>query len=277
MMKRIDSHQHFWRYEVEQYPWISDSMLDLKQDRLPQHLQPLLQQFNFDGSIVVQARQSLSENQFLLTLSESNPWILGIIGWLNLCDKDIEEQIIELKSHNIIKGYRHLIQDEANPDDFMKLKAFNHGVDVVLNQGLVYEVLIHDVNLTAATQFCAEHDQGILVLDHVGKPNISQSTPQEWEKKIRPLANLTHVACKLSGLITEVGANWTAAQIEPFIDIALNTFGPDRLLFGSDWPVCLLAGEYSQVYQLIEKNINHLSPSEQAAIWGNNASRVYNL
>lgn len=277
MMKRIDSHQHFWRYEVEQYPWISDSMLDLKQDRLPQHLQPLLQQFNFDGSIVVQARQSLSENQFLLTLSESNPWILGIIGWLNLCDKDIEEQIIELKSHNIIKGYRHLIQDEANPADFMKLKAFNHGVDVVLNQGLVYEVLIHDINLTAATQFCAEHDQGILVLDHVGKPNISQSTPQEWKKKIRPLANLTHVACKLSGLITEVGANWTAAQIEPFIDIALNTFGPDRLLFGSDWPVCLLAGEYSQVYQLIEKNINHLSPSEQAAIWGNNASRVYNL
>lgn len=276
-MKKIDSHQHFWRYEVEQYPWINDSMPNLKQDRLPRHLQPLLQQFNFDGSIVVQARQSLTENQFLLSLAESNPWILGVIGWLNLCDKNIEEQIIQWKTHNIIKGYRHLIQDETDPDDFMALKAFNHGVDVVLNQGLVYEVLIHDKNLSAATQFCARHDQAILVLDHVGKPNITHSSPQEWEKKIRPLANLQHVYCKLSGLITEVGTNWTESQIKPYIEIALNVFGPNRLLFGSDWPVCLLAGEYSQVYQLIEKTINHLSSSEQAAIWGNNASRVYNL
>lgn len=276
-MKKIDSHQHFWRYEVAQYPWINDNMPNLKQDRLPKHLQPLLQQFDFDGSIVVQARQSSAENDFLINLAKSNPWILGVIGWLNLCDENVDEQISEWQANDIMKGYRHLIQDEANPDDFMALKAFNRGVDAVLNQGLVYEVLIHDVNLAAATQFCAQHDQGILVLDHVGKPNINQSTPKEWEKKIRPLADLTHVACKLSGLITEVGPNWSATQIEPFIDIALNIFGPNRLLFGSDWPVCLLAGEYSQVYQLIENNINHLSPSEQAAIWGNNASRIYNL
>lgn len=276
-MKKIDTHQHYWRYDPQEYSWISNDMVELKQDRLPQDSKFHLEQHDITGCIAVQARQSELENQFLLDLAEKNSQILGVIGWVNLCSKDAASSLATYQHNCLMKGYRHLIQDEINPDEFFLNMQFNQHVDLILKQNKVYEVLIHAKSLPAAIQFCHKHDQALLVLDHLGKPNIATGTPQDWKKQIAPLASQQHVVCKLSGLITEAGKNWQAIQIAPYIDIALEIFGPQRLMFGSDWPVCLLAGEYSQVYQLIEKTISKLSIDEQSAIWAENAKKVYRL
>lgn len=277
MMKKIDTHQHYWRYDPHEYSWITDDMVELKQDRLPQDSKFHLEQHCITGCIAVQARQSERENQFLIDLAENNKQIVGIIGWVNLSDKSGAASLEKWQHNYLMKGYRHLIQDEGDPEQFFLNTQFNQHVDLILKQNKVYEVLIHAKSLPAAIQFCHKHDQGLLVLDHLGKPNIATGDPQEWKKQIAPLASQQHVVCKLSGLITEAGKNWQATQIAPYLDIALEIFGPQRLMFGSDWPVCLLAGEYSQVYQLIENTINQLSVDEQSAIWGENAKKVYRL
>lgn len=276
-MKKIDTHQHYWLYETNDYSWISDDMLELKQDRLPEHIAPCLALHNIDGCIAVQARQCEQENQFLLSLAEKNTQILGVIGWVDLTSSQGERALENWNQYPLMKGYRHLIQDEVDPDAFFLNPNFNRNVDLILNQKKIYEILIHEKNLSSAIQFCKKHDHASLVLDHLGKPNIAKSTPKEWRKKIAPLATQEHVVCKLSGLITEAGENWHAKQIEPFIDIALEIFGPKRLMFGSDWPVCLLAGKYLQVHQLIEQTIKLLSHNEQADFWAGNAQRTYKL
>ncbi|WP_392558210.1 amidohydrolase family protein [Orbus mooreae] len=276
-MKKIDTHQHYWHYDSHNYPWIDEQMIELKQNRLPQDSIDYLKQHNITGCIAVQARQSELENQFLLNLAENNHQILGIIGWLDLCQSKATQPLEKWQDNLVMKGYRHLIQDEADPDGFFLNTTFNKHVDLILKQNKVYEVLIHAKNLPSAIQFFYKHDHSIMVLDHLGKPNIAHGNAQEWKKQIAPLVNQKHVVAKLSGLITEAGKNWQSNQIEPYIDIALEVFGPERLMFGSDWPVCLLAGNYSQVYNLIETTINKLSSNEQAAIWGENAKKVYRL
>lgn len=274
---RIDAHQHFWQYQSKDYPWITEDMPALKKDCLPKDLLPLLEQYAIDGCIAVQARANIAENQFLVSLAEQYPWILGIVGWLDLCATDVSEKLAQYNENKMIKGYRHLVQDEANPSLFLENKAFNQGVAAVLQQNKVYEVLIHSKDLMAASHFCARHDNHILVLDHLGKPNITKESATEWAAHLKPLAKQAHVYCKLSGIITEAGNQWTEEQIFPFIEQALLLFGAERLMFGSDWPVCLLAGQYQQVYQLIEKAILKLSKDEQQAIWGGNACQVYQL
>ncbi|WP_434777421.1 amidohydrolase family protein [Neisseria sp. Ec49-e6-T10] len=276
-IKRVDAHQHFWVYQDRDYSWITDEMPALKQDRLPNDLYPLLQKHGFDGCIAVQARQTNEETAFLTQLAQQNPWILGVIGWLDLRSPSLEKELEQWQAYSIIKGYRHIVQDEPKPAEFLADPAFNRGVDIVLNQNKIYEVLIHAKDLAAATDFCRRHDQAILVLDHVGKPNIGHESAKDWQKRLQPLAQQKHVYCKLSGLITEAGNHWQQIDILPYIEVALELFGPNRLMFGSDWPVCLLSGQYAQVYSLVEQAMNNLTQDEQNAIWGMNAKKVYQL
>lgn len=276
-ISRIDAHQHFWLYEPSEYSWISPEMLVLQQDFLPNKLNPLLKQHNFDGSIVVQARQTETETQFLIKLAQNHPEILAVIGWINLCSDNLQENLDKWQDYAKLKGYRHLVQDEYHPAEFLASHAFNRGVKQVLKQNKIYEILIHSHHLVDAARFCAKHDSTPLVLDHLGKPNIKQTSAKEWSKSLKLLSDQPHVFCKLSGLITEAGQGWSKEQLIPYIDVALECFGTERLMFGSDWPVCLLAGQYSDVYQLIEQSLKTLSVAEQNAIWGKNAIKVYRL
>ena len=274
---RIDAHQHFWRYQPQAYGWISDRMDVLQRDFLPGDLLPLLQQQRIDGCIAVQARQSLDETQSLLAMADANPFILGVVGWLPLTSPALADVLAPLQDRPALRGVRHLVQDEPDPAAWLQQPALAGGMELIQSRGYVYELLVTHRHLAEATTFASRYDDHWLVLDHLGKLDIA-SGAVHWARQIAPLAALPHVACKLSGLITEApGFRWTPALLRPFIDAALEAFGPDRLLAGSDWPVCLLAGEYAQVTELCEHALTALSDAERAAILGGNACRFYGL
>jgi Predicted metal-dependent hydrolase of the TIM-barrel fold len=274
---RIDAHQHFWRYRPQDYGWIDDSMPDLKRDFLPEHLEPLLRGHGFDGSVAVQARMVEEETDSLLALARADSSVLAVVGWTDLRAPDVDRRLDARAGEPLLKGYRHQVQDEPSPSAFLDDPAFNRGVEAVLRRGLVYEVLIHARELEAATRLCARHE-GALVLDHLGKPDVRRESARDWGARLRPLARLPHVRCKLSGLITEAAWKaWTGAQLVPYMETALELFGPKRLLFGSDWPVCLLSGTYGDVYGLAETALAGLSEHERALVWGGNAASVYNI
>jgi L-fuconolactonase len=275
---RLDAHQHFWRYRAQDYPWIDERHGALRRDFSPHDLKPLLDQHGIAGCIAVQARQSLDETDTLLALAEQHPWIVGVVGWVDLRAPDLERQLEQRAESEKLVGIRHLIQDEPSPSLFMQDPAFARGVRLLQARGLTYDLLIKDADLHAATDFCKRHDEHQLVLDHLGKPDLSQEDPIAWADRIAPLAALPHVSCKLSGLITEADwQQWRPVELLPYVYLALELFGPQRLMFGSDWPVCQLAGTYSDVHRLFESALRELSADEQAAIRGGNAIRLYGL
>jgi L-fuconolactonase len=249
----------------------------LQQDFGPKQLEPLLQQQGFDGALVVQARQCEQETQTLLTLAQQSRGVCGVVGWLDITAPQLPQWLEEWRQQPLLRGWRHLVQDEPQPDAWLVRSEVQRGMQALQRQGYVYDILVTHRHLAAAAQFAAEHDDYWLVLDHLGKPDIALGA-EHWAQQIKPLAALPHVVCKLSGLITEApGGHWQASQLLPFFEAALEAFGPQRLMFGSDWPVCLLAGDYGQVYQLNEQAIATLSPSQQAEIWGGTACRIYGL
>ncbi|TWI58631.1 L-fuconolactonase [Pseudomonas duriflava] len=275
---RIDAHQHFWRYVPDHYRWIDDSMLVLKRDYLPNDLKPLLKAHQISGCIAVQARQSEQETNALLALAKEHPWIAGVIGWVDVRDASLPDALDRWQDVQRLRGFRHQIQDEANPNEFLADTAFNQGVAILQTRGYLYEILIKSSSLAATYDFARRHDRQPLILDHLGKPPVTHGNFQTWAEQLAPLAALPHVHCKLSGLITEAEwATWQPDQLLPYLNQALELFGPERLLFGSDWPVCRLAGEYDQVYQLTQQALASLSASERAAIMGGNAIRLYGL
>ncbi|MDI2091167.1 amidohydrolase family protein [Commensalibacter oyaizuii] len=277
-VKRIDAHQHFWKYDPHQYLWMDHSMSILKQDYLPNQLTPILQNHKMDGSIAVQARSIPQETDFLLNLAQSTSNILGVVGWIDLRSAHLQDALAQWHHQPLLKGFRHLIQDEPAPSAFLKDTAFNQGVKTILQAGKLYEIVVHEKDLSQVIQFCKQHDNGQLVLCHLGKPDLQKSSLREWRDKIAPLATLSHVSCKVSGLITQaVWHRWDVDKLLPYINTALEIFGPKRLMFGSDWPVCLCAGTVNQVYDLIEKAITSLSTTEQHAIFGGNATRIYQI
>ncbi|MHC5226301.1 amidohydrolase family protein [Ignatzschineria sp. LJL83] len=273
---RIDSHQHYWIYDAAHYGWISNEMPKLKRNVLPQDIKATLETYRIDGVIAVQARQNLEENQFLLNLSEEYLWIKGVVGWVDIRSQELAEQL-DFYQKTKMKGFRHLIQDEHNPSAFFEDEKFNQGIEKLLASGYLYEVLCYEKDLKAAINFCKKHDNSPLIIDHLGKPSIANNNSQRWRKELKELASLPHVFCKLSGMVTEAKTNWVSEDIYPFIDHAIEVFSPDRLMFGSDWPVCQLGGTYENVYDLIETTIADLTLSEQASIMGNVACRVYKL
>ncbi len=273
----IDSHQHFWNFNQKEFDWINDEMGLIKRSFLPKDLKNTISDTNVEGVISVQARQSLQETQWLLQLASENEFIKGIIGWIPLSQNNVSELLSDLNKNPLLKGVRHVIQGEPDPR-FILGKNFNNGISQLKKFGLVYDILILSHQLTNAIQFVDQHPDQLFVLDHIAKPEIKINEIQIWEGKIKELAQRENVSCKLSGMVTEADfTNWTEDQLKPYFDVVLEAFGPGRILFGSDWPVCLVATSYKAWMDLVKKWISELSINEQEQILGKNAISIYNL
>lgn len=249
----------------------------IRRDFLPADLKPLLDAAGFQGSVAVQARQTLEETAWLLELADANAHIAGVVGWVELCSPDVHGQLEWFTKNPKLVGVRHVLQDE--PDDaFMLREDFRAGVALLNGFGLAYDLLLHPRHLPVSTKLVAEFPEQRFVLDHLAKPFIADGKISPWREDLRALAAYPNVSCKLSGMVTEAkwGA-WTAADFAPYLDAALEAFGPDRLMIGSDWPVCLLSGDYAETMGIVMEYIGRLSETEQAAILGGTCARVYRL
>jgi L-fuconolactonase len=287
---KIDSHQHYWRYASEDFPWISDAMPTLQQDCSPENIQPAMQAAGVDAVVAVQARSCADETDYLLNLAQKHPQIVGVVGWTDLCDPAVQETLQRYAHQPLLKGFRHILQDEPHLLSLMRNPHFSYGVTALQKRRLVYDVLVFDRQISGVVDFCARHDDHWLVLDHVGKPCIRDWTtksevPGRWLSSMKALASMPHVMCKISGLVTET--DWasgnglmpqdTKIMLECF-DRTLELFGPNRILFGSDWPVCQLAARYDVVHGLAQRWANNrLTALEQNAFWSGNAARCYDL
>lgn len=273
---KIDAHQHFWRYTPEEYDWISDDMGAIRRNFYPADLAPLLAAARVDGTVAVQARQLLEETMQLLEHTQRHPFIRGVVGWVPLTDPKIARLLDELRGEKKLKGVRHVLQGE--PDAFMADPAFNAGLRAVTERGLSYDLLVRAPQLPAAIALVDRHPSLPFVLDHIAKPVISGAPPAEWRRDLAELARRPNVCCKFSGLVTEVpGRSWTPELLWPYFDVVLALFGPDRLMFGSDWPVCLVATEYTRWDRFIESCVTGLAPAERKGILGDTAARFYRL
>ena len=277
MAERIDAHHHLWRYQAADYSWINDSMSVLKRDFLPQDLEKELHAEGFSGSVAVQASQTLAETTWLLELATKFPAIRGVIGWAPLASDHFAADLEHLHSQPKLKGFRHVVQDEPD-DNFILGSTFNRGVSSLKNTGLVYDILIFERHLPASIQFVDRHPGQLFVLDHIAKPTIRERLMDPWSKNIGELARRENVFCKLSGMVTEADwANWTEADLKPYVDVVLGAFGPKRLMVGSDWPVCLLASTYKKWFDVLRNLLGDLSDSELDWVFGQTARNVYRL
>ncbi len=273
---QLDSHQHFWYYDAQQYPWIPKGS-PLQRDWLPNDLAPLLARAGLDGCVAVQARQTVEESRWLLTLADHAPIIKGVVGWVGLRSDKAEEQLAELSKHPKFVGVRHVVQDE--PDvNFMLRPEFLHGVGRLQHFKLTYDILIYPKQLPAAIELVKRFPEQPFVLDHIAKPFIKDGIVSPWRELIRELARSPHVFCKVSGMITEADhANWKPSDFKPYLDVVFEAFGEDRLMFGSDWPVCLLAGSYERVFALVDDYTRQLTREARAKFFGDNAARFYGV
>lgn len=277
MAERIDAHHHLWRYQTADYGWISDAMPVLKRDFLPPDLEKELRAAGFSGSVAVQARQTLTETAWLLELAATSPAIRGVVGWGPLASDHFAADLEHLRSQPKLKGLRHVVQDEPD-DNFILGDKFNRGISTLKNTGLVYDILIFERHLPAAIQFVDRHPGQVFVLDHIAKPRIRQRLMEPWKKNITELARRENVYCKLSGMVTEADwANWAETDLQPYADVVLETFGPRRLMAGSDWPVCLLATTYTRWFEVLKNLLEKLSAAEIDRIFGQTATEVYRL
>lgn len=272
---RIDAHQHFWKYNQMDFSWIDDSMRIIKKDFLPEHLIPELTKEGFEGSIAVQARQTLQETKWLLELSNDNDFIRGVVGWVDLKSRNVNSDLLHFSKHSKFIGVRHVVHDEAD-ETFMLNKDFLKGISTLREYNLTYDFLLFPIHLPVAYQVAIKFPEQRFVLDHISKPHIKQQIFEPWEHDVKKLADLPNVYCKLSGMVTEADwVNWQAEDIVPYLDAIINAFGIDRVMIGSDWPVCLVAGSYSRVMSVVIEYINSFSTSEQNSILGNNCKRFY--
>jgi L-fuconolactonase len=273
---RVDAHQHFWFYSEEEYGWINEPMAAIRRNFLPADLFPLLAQTVIDATVAVQARQSLAETEWLLDLAEEHDWIAGVVGWAPLLSARVEETLETLATRAKLKGVRHVLQGEA--DEFMQREDFNTGVSLLRRYSLTYDLLVLERQLPAAIQFVDRHPQQPFVLDHIAKPLIAARELEPWRTHIRELARRQHVDCKLSGLVTEADFSaWTIDDLRPYVETVLEAFGPGRIIFGSDWPVCTVASSYAGWVDVVREYVLELSADEQEIIFGGNATKFYGL
>lgn len=273
----IDSHHHFWRYSPSEYGWIPDEMKMLRRDFLPQHLQREIESAGVSGVVSVQARQTLEETHALLGMARRNSFILGVVGWVPLVDPGVAGILEELSDESELKACRHVLQDEPD-DDYMLGESFNDGIRAVTAAGLVYDILIFERHLPQVLDFVDRHPSQAFVLDHIGKPRIRDGSFAAWNRRIRDLARRPNVCCKISGLANEADwGGWTEEQFLPYLDTVLEAFGPRRLMFGSDWPVCLPAIRYGRWLDLVEAFASRLGDGERRRILGGTAIEAYGL
>lgn len=277
MTLRLDSHQHFWRFNPVEYGWIDDSMSALRRDFLPEDLAPLAAAQQIDGAIAVQARQTLEETDWLLSLAQQHPSLVrGVVGWAPIASKGFPHILRRLRSNNALKSLRHIVQ--AEPDGFLLQPNFQRGIAALRETGLVYDILITARQLPEAITFVDANPQQVFVLDHIAKPDLRSLALEPWATQIRDLARRPNVYCKLSGMVTEADwHNWTSAQLQPFYENVLEAFTPRRLMAGSDWPVCTVAASYESWWQIVHSWIASLSETEQAEILGDTAASVYQI
>lgn len=274
---RIDAHQHFWKYNAEQYGWINETMAPLKRDFLPADLKPLLDAAGFEGSIAVQARQDAEETNWLLQLGAESEIIKGVVGWVDLCAAEVGADLKRLANDPKFVGVRHVLQDEPD-DEFMLRMDFRRGIGRLAEHGLTYDLLLYPRHLRVAARLVGEFPEQRFVLDHIAKPLIADGLMEPWERDIRALAEHENVWCKVSGMVTEASWNdWSAEDFRPYLDVVFQAFGPDRLMIGSDWPVCTVAAEYAATTGIVRDYIAKLEPSWQEGILGANCAEFYGV
>lgn len=273
----IDAHQHFWNYDPAKHTWITDELAPLKSDFLPDDLAPILHENNFDGCVAVQAEQSEGESEFLLSLAEEHDIVKGVVGWVDLRAGNSGERLDFFKENSRFKGVRHIVQDEPD-NEFLLRKDFQHGIKALGDRSLTYDILVFPKQLPAALEFVKIFDNQKMVIDHLAKPDIKTGNLEDWEGYIREIGRNEHVYCKLSGMVTEASwTDWKKGDFEKYFDIIMEVYGSSRLMIGSDWPVCLLAAEYSQAISLVTDYIENLSETEKQNIMGQTAVEFYNL
>jgi L-fuconolactonase len=272
----IDSHHHLWRYSPAEYDWIDDNIAVLRRDFLPEDLAIELTEAGVDGTVAVQARQTLEETQWLLKLAQDCPAIRGVVGWAPIASAGFEASLNTLATHPKLLGLRHVVQ--AEPKDFLDDADFNRGIDVLQKANLAYDLLVVESQLEEAIRFVDRHPQQIFVLDHIAKPKIAEQQLEPWRSQLHEISKRSNVTCKLSGMVTEdVWSRWSMASLQPYLDAAVEAFGADRLMAGSDWPVCLVATSYARWWNVLREYFAGFSESEHAAIFGATATRIYNL
>jgi L-fuconolactonase len=277
MTIRLDAHQHFWKYSREDYGWINSKMAVLQRDFLPRDLRPLLEAEGFQGSIAVQARQSLEETRWLLELAAHNDIVKGVVGWVDLRSADLPAQLHQFAQNPKLVGVRHVVQDEPD-DEFMLRRDFRAGIAHLSEYGLAYDILVFPRQLPAALKLVKEFPKQRFVVDHIAKPLIAEGRVAPWDLGMRELAKADNVWCKLSGMVTEARWDaWKPEDFRPYLDVVLDAFGSSRLMIGSDWPVCTVAATYGRALKLVRDYIERLTVSEQEAILGGNCARFYGV
>lgn len=273
----IDSHQHFWQYHPIKDAWITDNMKVIQQDFMPNDLKEELVKNKIDGCVAVQADQSENETHFLVDQAGNNDFIKGVVGWVELCADNIEERLNYFSQFNIVKGFRHIVQAEQD-EAFLLRDDFCHGISLLEKYNFTYDLVIAPTHLVHATKFAQRFSNQKFVIDHLAKPFIKDQRIDQWEKDIQRIAHHENVFCKISGLVTEADwKNWKQKDFTPYLDVAFNAFGVDRVMYGSDWPVCLVASSYQEQLSIINNYLNPFSENEIKKVMGINAQNFYNL
>jgi L-fuconolactonase len=273
---RIDAHQHFWIYNQREYGWIDETMTSIRRDFLPVDLKPELERAGFEGSVLVQVRQTLDETRWLLELAENDPYILGVVGWADLRSPHVRADLKSFAGNSKLVGIRHIVQAER--DDFLLDTEFLRGISVLEEFDLAYDVLIYTKHLSLAAEFVKRFPRQRFVLDHLAKPPIKSGAIDLWARGIRELASFPNVYAKVSGLVTEADWKaWKPEDVRPYLDVAFESFGAKRLIIGSDWPVCTVAASYSRVVKLVKDYMKSCAPGDREAVFGGNAARFWRL
>ncbi|MDN3690319.1 amidohydrolase family protein [Cyclobacterium jeungdonense] len=276
-MEKIDSHQHFWHYDTKRFPWIGEGLEILASDFLPDQLHSLIQANEVVGTVAVQAVPEDAETEFLLDLAEEYPFILGVVGWIDLTSDQLTDKLHAYQPFPKLKGFRHLLQDETDPKFILK-PAFQRGLAKIFEAGYSYDLLVLPHQLEGVIHTVENFPKGRFVLDHLAKPSIREREISRWKDKIIELSSYPQVSCKVSGMVTEADwQNWEQTDFYPYLDVVMDAFGEDRLLFGSDWPVCKLAASYQQVCEILESYLEGKPEAFQNKVWYENARKFYRL
>lgn len=274
---RIDAHQHFWQFDAIRDNWINEDMSILKNDFLPAQLQELLTENRMDGSVVVQSDQSEKENEFQLKNAEENDFIRGVIGWIDLQSPNVEDRLSYYKQFKKLKGFRHLLQGETQRN-LMLEPSFKNGIGLLNKYGFTFDLLVLPDQLNFVKELVTTFPDQLFVVDHLAKPFIKNKDITGWKKDMTALAAYKNLYCKISGMVTEADLkNWKQEDLIPYMDVAVEIFGTNRIMYGSDWPVCLLAASYRQTKNITDEYFSSFSITEQEAFFGKNATGFYNL
>ncbi|ALJ01759.1 amidohydrolase (plasmid) [Rufibacter tibetensis] len=274
---RIDAHQHFWQFDPIRDSWITEEMSLIQRDFLPEDLEPVLKRHGFDGCVLVQSAQPENENAFLLEAAQQHGFVKGVVGWVDLMAENVEERLASYTHHEKLKGFRYILQ--GDPDRAIMLRPeFKRGISHLREYGYTYDVLIYPDQLVYAADLVGAFPDQPFVIDHLAKPYIRSGEVEQWKRDIKSIARYGNVWCKVSGLVTEADwRNWNKGDFIPYLESAVEAFGVERLMYGSDWPVCLVAGAYGEILGIVEEYFSSFSKTEQAALLGGNAASFYHL